>query len=167
MAVLIAMSLAACGGSPASLVPETGETEKPEVSEQQQESKPEQEQAEPESQAVPEESVPSPEEAAKEAAENTLGDIHVESDDSHYVVSINGMKMSYEFSGNDITGCVGYVDCGSAEAALAAVSQYVDGSDPSVKSVYAAGQYVAMVMNESEWEGLTLEALKALYSYLG
>lgn len=152
LALAMLVSFAACGSSSA---PAADPVKPAEESAPENEPAPAPESSEAESE---------PEPAPEPAQDDNF--ISIENDDSHYVVTVNGVKLSYEYSGNEITGLEGYVDCGSAADALLAVSQYVDGSDPTITDVYAKGKYVVIRYTSEAWNGLDVESLKLMNDYL-
>lgn len=94
-------------------------------------------------------------------AELTAG--HPVSDGSHYVILVGGIFLSYEFSGDTITGLKGYVDVGSAELAAETKDSYVD-DDPDVESVDTDGSWIILTYKPSGYESLTVSSLDAVFA---
>ena len=103
------------------------------------------------------------EEATTEAAPVASADVHLVSDDTHFVMEKNGVILSYEYEDDDIIGCKGYVDAGSEEAARITAEAYDPSVDETIESVTTQGSYVVITFTEKAFHGLTVSALEDIY----
>ena len=87
------------------------------------------------------------------------------SDDTHYVIYSDGAFVSYEHEGNEITGCLAYIDCETEENAIEAVKSYkeTEEMDEMMVDIYAEGRWLVIVYNSKAWEGFGIEELDASY----
>ena len=102
-------------------------------------------------------------EAPTNAAPAAAGEVHLVSDDTHFVMEKNGVILSYEYEDDEIIGCKGYVDAGSEEAAIITAEAYDPSQDETIDSVTTQGNYVVITFTEKAYHGLTLSALVDLY----
>lgn len=94
---------------------------------------------------------------------NAISDeLGIYSDDTHFVMDMYGVLMSYEHDGDTITGCTGYIDAQSEEAAEYAEEGYV-ATDPTIESVTHKGSIVIITYNEDAYKTLTLSALEEAF----
>ncbi len=103
------------------------------------------------------------EEATTEAAPAASTDVHLVSDDTHFVMEKNGVILSYEYEDDDVIGCKGYVDAGSEEAARITAEAYDPSVDATIDSVTTQGSYVVITFTEKAFHGLTVSALEDIY----
>lgn len=103
------------------------------------------------------------EEAPTEAAPAASENVHLVSDDTHFVMEKNGVILSYEYEEDDVIGCKGYVDAGSEEAARITAEAYDPSVDETIESVTTQGSYVVITFTEKAFHGLTVSALEDLY----
>ena len=103
------------------------------------------------------------EEATTEAAPAASGDVHLVSDDTHFVMAKNGVILSYEYEDDDVIGCKGYVDAGSEEAARITAEAYDPSVDATIDSVTTQGSFVVITFTEKAFHGLTVSALEDIY----
>ncbi|MBR3262436.1 MAG: hypothetical protein IKR99_05735 [Lachnospiraceae bacterium] len=103
------------------------------------------------------------EEAPTEAAPAASTDVHLVSDDTHFVMAKNGVILSYEYEDDDVIGCKGYVDAGSEEAARITAEAFDPSVDATIESVTTQGSYVVITFTEKAFHGLTVSALEDIY----
>ena len=103
------------------------------------------------------------EEATTEAVPAASADVHLVSDDTHFVMEKNGVILSYEYEDDDVIGCKGYVDAGSEEAARITAEAFDPSVDATIESVTTQGSYVVITFTEKAFHGLTVSALEDIY----
>lgn len=86
---------------------------------------------------------------------------YVVSDDTHFVIELSGVLLSYELDGDKVIGLKGYIDSGSEEIAKAALSQYE--ADSSITNVEVDGTWVIITYGESQYSTTTLKSLEAAF----
>ena len=112
---------------------------------------------------VPAEEVPTVEIPSEEVPE-VSEDLHLVSDDTHFVMEMAGVILSYEYEDDEVIGCKGYVNAGSEETASIVAQQYDTSTDATIESVTTQGIYVVLTFTEKAYDGLTVSALEDLYS---
>ncbi|MBQ7667970.1 MAG: hypothetical protein IJS47_01415 [Clostridia bacterium] len=91
--------------------------------------------------------------------------IELYSDDHKMVFkNLDNSDLVFYYEGDKITGFEAYFEYSDAATAKFAAS-YIEKGD-TVKDVYVKGKYVVVVYNESEYEDLTTESVRTVYSYL-
>ncbi len=103
------------------------------------------------------------EEAPTEEVPALSGEVHLASDETHFVMEKNGVILSYEYEDDDVIGCKGYVDAGSEEAARITAEAYDPSTDETIESVTTQGSYVVITFTEKAFHGLTVSALEDIY----
>lgn len=111
---------------------------------------------------VPTVEVPA-EEVPTETVPEVSEDLHLVSDDTHFVMEMAGVILSYEYEDDEVIGCKGYVNAGSAETAEIVAQQYDTSTDATIESVTTQGTYVVLTFTEKAYDGLTVSALEDLY----
>ena len=111
---------------------------------------------------VPEVEIPT-EEPPTEAVPAVSEEIRLVSDDTHFVMEMNGVILSYEYEDDDVIGCKGYVNAGSEETALLVPQQYDVSTDDTISSVTTQGIYVVITFTEKAYAGLTVSALEEVF----
>ena len=111
---------------------------------------------------VPEVEIPT-EEPPTEAVPAVSEEIRLVSDDTHFVMEMNGVILSYEYEDDDVIGCKGYVNAGSEETALLVAQQYDVSTDDTISSVTTQGIYVVITFTEKAYAGLTVSALEEVF----
>lgn len=112
---------------------------------------------------IPEMEIPT-EEPPTEAAPAVSEEIRLTSDDTHFVMEMNGVILSYEYEDDDVIGCKGYVNAGSEETALLVAQQYDVSTDDTISSVTTQGIYVVITFTEKAYAGLTVSALEEVFA---
>lgn len=90
--------------------------------------------------------------------------IELYSDNTKIVYDTGAYKLVYYYSGNDITGYEMYYDFGSVELATISKASIEEDLDSSVATVVQNGKYLIVKFHESEYEGLTVEGVRATYA---
>ncbi|MBR6350331.1 MAG: hypothetical protein IKR67_07280 [Lachnospiraceae bacterium] len=87
------------------------------------------------------------------------------SDETHYVIFSDGAFVSYEHEGNEITGCLAYIDCQTPEQAVEAVKSYkeTEEMDEMMVDIIAQDRWLVIIYNSKAWEGFGIEELDASY----
>lgn len=88
------------------------------------------------------------------------------SDETHFVIDEGTAILSYEHKGNDIIGCICYIEVGSPELAAAAAEVINSGEDTEgyeyeVLGAVAYEGYVGIVFGADAWEGFDVSDLQA------
>lgn len=91
----------------------------------------------------------------------------VKEDDHTVVITTDSIIMVFTHDGEKVTGYTGYVDCGSAADAKARVAQLKDAGDTfydqeGIKSVTAKGKYAVVEYTEKAFAVTTYEDLHNL-----
>ena len=86
-------------------------------------------------------------------------------DETHYVIFSDGAFVSYEHEGNEITGCLAYIDCQTPEQAVEAVKSYkeTEEMDEMMVDIIAQDRWLVIIYNSKAWEGFGIEELDASY----
>jgi len=73
------------------------------------------------------------------------------SDETHYVIFSDGAFVSYEHEGNEITGCLAYIDCQTPEQAVEAVKSYkeTEEMDENLRTVIVDNFEAAVEISKS------------------
>lgn len=102
-------------------------------------------------------------EATTEAAAGTGSAKHyVVSDDTHFVIDIAGVLLSYEHDGDKVTGLKGYVDAGNETVADAVIAEYQ--KDESITKVEQDGTWIIITYDASKYESYTLKTLETAFA---
>lgn len=104
------------------------------------------------------------EDTPTEAVPADSGEKHLVSDDTHFVMEMNGVILSYEYEDDEVIGGKGYVNAGSEETALIVAQQYDVSTDETIASVATEGIYVVITFTEKAYEGLTVSALEEVFA---
>lgn len=104
-----------------------------------------------------------------DSEDNTAEDFKLYSDDTKIVYNFAGVYLLvYYHDGVNITGEEYYYNYGNSEAAalgVAALKSQLQTTD-NVESITQNGKYIVVKFSEEEYKDLTLEEVKATYSYL-
>ena len=157
LALLMVLSLAACGAS-------KEDTQDAESSQQEESS----------SQTAAGSSSEQTQEDPDPVAEDNGADDYqfdVKEDDHTVVISTDSVIMVFTHDGENVTGYTGYVDCGSAAAAKAKVDEVNNAAafkeEEGIKSVTAKGKYAVIEYTQEAFAVTTYEELHELAELYG
>ncbi len=100
------------------------------------------------------------------STESNADQIELYSDSTKIVFQSGNIKMVYYYSGNTITAYHAYVDYGDSATANYALAAANASKDESIKKAYVKGKYLVIEYAESNYENLTVEDVRKLYSAL-
>ena len=100
------------------------------------------------------------------STESDADQIELYSDSTKIVFQSGNIKMVYYYSGNTITAYHAYVDYGDSVSANYALAATKAAQDESIKKAYVKGKYLVVEYAESNYEDLTVEDVRKLYSAL-
>lgn len=109
-----------------------------------------------------------------------LNDAYFQSDGTKYVLTLESDEMSfddeeytplkthlvYTYSGDEITGLMGYYEYENDDAAKAAYNYLLESQSDDYKSISLDGKYVVIEADESEYEDLTAEDVKQQIEFM-